>query len=112
MIAEQQVIDFRFEANKNVPLLFKARVPNADMHLSVEIYDSQGFPKKNLVITYGDDEHAMPFTPPETGTYLLRFQRTEEFRNLPGFNARTIVPGSFRWIGPAVSACTYKIVAP
>lgn len=78
MIADRQVIDYRFEANKNQPLIFKARVPDGDTHFAIEIYDSQGFPQKDLYVSY-TSEMSLPFTPPETGTFILRLRGRKNF---------------------------------
>jgi hypothetical protein len=79
-IADRQVIDYRFEADKNVPLIFTGRISDGSTAFSVEIYNSQGFPQdKDMYVDIGTGEKSLPFTPPQTGPYILRIRGRYNF---------------------------------
>ena len=79
MIADKQVIDFQFDADENVPLLFSGRaIGEHYIEFQIEIYDSQGFPQKGTGVSRNNPVQ-MPFTPPKTGSYILRLRGTLEF---------------------------------
>ena len=80
MIADEQVIDYRFEANENAPLLFNARAGGEQyVKFLVEIYDSQGFSLDKRTRVGVNDPRQLPFTPPKTGSYILRLRGTDNF---------------------------------
>jgi hypothetical protein len=78
-IADEQVIDYRFEASENVALVFTGQSSvEPYVEFNIEIYDSQGFPKKRIGVNGGRTVQ-MSFTPPNTGSFILRLRGTERF---------------------------------
>lgn len=78
-IADEQVIDYRFEASENVALVFTGQSSvEPYVEFNIEIYDSQGFPKKRIGVSGGRTVQ-MSFTPPYSGSFILRLRGTERF---------------------------------
>lgn len=79
MIADKQMIDFQFNADENVPVLFTGRASGEQyIRFEIEIYDSQGFLQKGINVGRVNLEK-MPFTPPKPGSYVLRLRGTDNF---------------------------------
>ncbi|HEY6806166.1 MAG TPA: hypothetical protein VI306_21485 [Pyrinomonadaceae bacterium] len=79
MIAEQQTIDFRFDADKNTPVIVSAQAEGS-CRFDVQIFDSQGFPLKRVIVTSGSSApDTLPFTPPKSGSYILRIKGMNNF---------------------------------
>jgi hypothetical protein len=48
------------------------------VEFGVEIYDAQAFPQKEMSLVRPEPKQ-MPFTPPKTGTYILRIRGLHRF---------------------------------
>lgn len=78
-LADEQVVDYRFEADKNVPLIFTGRVEEDRLDFNMEIYDSKGFPLKDMFVRRSSEGKKLPFTPPQTGSYVFRIRGRANF---------------------------------
>lgn len=80
-IADEQTVDYHFEAVRNVPLIFTASVAESRVAYKLEFYTAEGFftGKELRVRSYDTEGRPFPFVPAETGSYILRIRGTESF---------------------------------
>jgi len=84
IINDKQTKDFQFNADKNNPVLFTARC-DTDVKQTyeyyVQIFDSQGKGLKEIFLECGNNTKELPFTPPDTGSYILRVKGNRFYGN-------------------------------